>query len=209
VRRGEAWRGERKTSLTTVLQSRFEVSEFQQLPHRAIMLQYAGLQHVSSQASVSHSYAYNKETPSVQAAPLGTTSITLSSHNSTCNNKTALRWAFSANSPQGKHQLVIQFLPARSYSTSTWLRYKEDQPDCQEEKHWAHWLFSLLHNRRSAVKKTRRHCRYQPRLAATEGVSVSAHQIHRTSLCVSVLITAENICYSYVGVRAATSHRTK
>jgi hypothetical protein len=37
-------------------------------------------------------------------------------------------------------------------------------------------------------------------LAATEGVSVGAHRIHRASLRESVIITAVNICDSYVGV---------
>jgi hypothetical protein len=61
-------------------------------------------------------------------------------------------------------------------------------PSSPQGKHWP------------AKKKTWRHRRLQPRLAATEGVSFDAHQIRRASLCVSVIITAVNICDSYVGV---------
>jgi hypothetical protein len=72
--------------------------------------------------------------------------------------------------------------------------------DWWEEKHWSYQPFSVLQNHRPAEKKTRWHRCFQPRLAATEGVSVVGHRICCASLHVSMLITAGNIRYSYVGV---------
>jgi hypothetical protein len=118
-------------------------------------------------------------TPSLQAVLLGTASIALGSHSSACNKRTALRRVFPASNLQGKHRPVTRFLPARPYSNSARPHYKEDQRDCQEEEDWAHC---------STIAGLPR-----GRLAATEGISVSAHWIRRASLRVHAYNSSEHL----------------
>jgi hypothetical protein len=112
-------------------------------------------------------------------------------------------WPDHITMPQNEFTLPVS--PSRAH-TSRPHRYRPAPADSQAPSYHKERQPSCSKGRPVGPQRRRLPSRASV-LAIPKGVSVSVHQVREASLCVSVLITGVNICYSYVVVSwALTSH---